>query len=66
MSFPLFHSAVGRLVSKVAGQPLEVVDPEFNVGEYFPGGDADEELWDSAAKECAATILFEAGYPVEE
>jgi hypothetical protein len=65
MGFPLFHFAVARLVSKVAGQPLEVVDPEFNVNSYFPGSDADPDDLEVAAQECAATILFEAGYPVE-
>jgi hypothetical protein len=65
MRFPRFHSKVASLVAKVTGQPLGEVDPDFNIGAYFPGEDSEPKDLETAAQECASTILFEAGYPVE-
>ena len=59
-----FFQTVANLVEKVADRPLRDVDAEANVLAYFDSGAAPEDQR-AAAEECAETILFEAGYPVE-
>ncbi len=61
MKFPEFSICVAHLVRKVAGQPLQDVDPEFNLGDYFDdGAEKCEQIL--AVHLCAEDILRTNGF----
>jgi hypothetical protein len=60
-----FKSYVAGLVAKTAGQPLEDIDPEFDLSVYFdPGMEACDQV--TCAHLAAAEVLFENGFIEQE